>query len=110
MPIISIFLAGMIYSQALGMKLDPKLFVMPLCGVIFMIIGNYLPKCSQNVTMGIKISWTLKNEENWYATHRFAGKVWMIGGFVMMCAMFLPTPLSLIIFLLLKIIGLHKNN
>ena len=30
--------------------------------------------------MGIKIKWTLTNEENWNATHHFAGKVWFFGG------------------------------
>ena len=45
-----------------------------------MIIGNYLPKCKQNYTMGIKIPWTLDNEDNWNKTHRLAGFLWVIGG------------------------------
>ena len=98
-PMISIFVGCLIYSQALGMTIDPRMFVMPLCGVLFIVIGNYLPKCKQNSTVGIKIYWTLKNEENWHATHRFGGKVWVIGGFMILCSMFLPTPASLIVFL-----------
>ena len=42
-PMISIFVGCLIYSQALGMTIDPRMFVMPLCGVLFIVIGNYPP-------------------------------------------------------------------
>ena len=38
----------------------------------------------QSYTMGIKLPWTLNNEENWNKTHRFGGKVWVIGGVITM--------------------------
>ena len=50
---------------------------------MFIIIGNYLPKARQNYTIGIKIPWTLANEENWNRTHRLAGYLWMICGILM---------------------------
>lgn len=57
-------------------------------GLMFILIGNYLPKIRQNRTMGIKIKWALEDEENWNATHRFGGKVWVVCGFIcMMCAL-----------------------
>jgi uncharacterized membrane protein len=49
-------------------------------GVLFIIIGNYLPKCKQNYSLGIKIPWTLNSEENWNYTHRISGKLWVAGG------------------------------
>jgi len=48
--------------------------------VLFIVIGNYMPKCRQNYTMGIKLPWTLNDEENWNKTHRLAGKIWVAGG------------------------------
>ena len=60
-----------------------------LLGLIFIAIGNYLPKCKQNYTIGIKIPWTLASEENWNRTHRFAGWVWVGGGVVMLLSGFL---------------------
>ena len=51
-----------------------------LLGVIFIIIGNYLPKTKQTYTVGIRLPWTLDNEDNWNKTHRFAGFVWVVGG------------------------------
>ena len=53
-------------------------------GLLFAVIGNYMPKCKQNYTIGIKIPWTLNNEENWNKTHRFAGWLWTAGGIIMM--------------------------
>ena len=51
---------------------------------LFVAIGNYLPKCKQNYTMGIKLPWTLADENNWNRTHRFAGPIWVVCGLVIM--------------------------
>ena len=60
-------------------------------GALFVVIGNYLPKCKQSYTVGIKIPWTLNDEENWNKTHRLAGFLWVIGGVVIMATAFLGT-------------------
>ncbi len=52
-------------------------------GLLFIALGNYLPTILQNKTLGIKISWTLNNEQCWKLTHRFGGKVFVIAGFLM---------------------------
>jgi len=51
-----------------------------LMGLLFILIGNYLPKTKQSYTMGIKLPWTLASEENWNRTHRLAGFLWVLGG------------------------------
>ena len=43
-----------------------------------------MPKCRQNYTMGIKLPWTLADEDNWNRTHRMAGYVWTAGGILML--------------------------
>ncbi len=53
-------------------------------GLLFIAMGNYMPTISQNKTLGIKISWTLNNEQCWKLTHRFGGKVFVIAGFVLL--------------------------
>ena len=89
-PAISLFVNGIMYRAAFGQEFDMA-FVLPvLLGVMFIFIGNYLPKVKQNGTLGIKISWTLNNEENWNKTHRFGGKVWVVGGFLSLLSIFLP--------------------
>ena len=79
-PTISIFLGVMMYGQFIGKGLDVAFISIIFLGISFMIIGNLMPQCKQNYSVGIKIPWTLDNEENWNKTHRFAGKIWMIGG------------------------------
>ena len=79
-PICSVFANGAVYLYALEKNVNMALVVNILVGVLFLIIGNYLPKCRQNYTIGIKTPWTLDNEENWNKTHRFAGWCFLIGG------------------------------
>ena len=74
---------------------------------MFIIIGNYLPKARQNYTIGIKIPWTLANEENWNRTHRLAGYLWMICGILMIIislTRFVPTEWLVGIFLIMVLI------
>lgn len=93
-PVLSLFSGGMIYATALGKAPDVVQYSFLLFGLLFTALGNYLPKCKQSFTMGIKIKWTLANEENWYVTHRFAGKLWTVGGLVVMACTFLPMVVS----------------
>lgn len=79
-PVTSLLVVIASYGSALGWEMNISKYVMFGCGVLFMIIGNYLPKCKQNYTMGIKLPWTLDDEENWNCTHRFAGFLWVVGG------------------------------
>jgi len=89
-PLISIFANTIVYAVSLGVEFDAMTYTLLLIGLMFTVIGNYMPKCKQNFTMGIKIKWTLANEENWNATHRFAGRVWFICGILLMICAFLP--------------------
>lgn len=57
-----------------------QMIITMLLGVIFIIVGNYLPKTKQTYTVGIRIPWTLDNEDNWNKTHRLAGFIWVVGG------------------------------
>ncbi|MBR5460293.1 MAG: SdpI family protein, partial [Clostridia bacterium] len=66
-----------------------------IIAIAFIVIGNYMPKTRQNRTIGIKITWTFSSEANWNATHRMAGKLWMICGLVMLFSALLPLKLSL---------------
>ncbi|MBQ2974421.1 MAG: SdpI family protein [Clostridia bacterium] len=83
-PVISLIVSSVIYTHAMGISLDVSLVMLLLCGAMFIVIGNYLPKCKQNYTIGIKIPWTLNDEENWNYTHRVSGKIWVAGGIVIL--------------------------
>ena len=89
-PVVSLLVCGMMYAVSFGKNFPYASILMALIGLMFVMIGNYLPKCKQNHTIGIKVKWTLENEENWNATHRIAGKVWVLGGVLMMGCICLP--------------------
>ena len=88
-PIISLLCNSMVYATALGHKVSVEIIMPLFMGALFIVIGNYLPKCKQSYTMGIKLPWTLDDEENWNKTHRMAGFLWVIGGIVVMATAFL---------------------
>ena len=88
-PLLSLICNSLDYASAMGYKLDVSMFIPLFMGTLFIVIGNYLPKCKQSYTMGIKLPWTLDNEENWNKTHRFAGFLWVIGGIIMLITSFL---------------------
>ena len=116
-PVLSVLLHAIIYATALG-KDVPVETVMPIfMGLVFAIIGNYMPKCKQNYTIGIKIPWTLNSEENWNKTHRFAGRLWLICGLVIMLTgffggfwVFLPVCLVMVLVPILYSYILHRKG
>jgi len=88
-PVLSVVMHTFVYLIALGYGVRMEVVMPILIGLIFTIIGNYLPKCKQNYTIGIKIPWTLNNEENWNKTHRFAGWLWTACGLLVILTGFI---------------------
>jgi uncharacterized membrane protein len=89
-PLLSVMVNSLTYAISLGKEINVLFVVSLIMGALFVLIGNYLPKCQQNRIVGIRLKWTLENEANWNATHRFAGKVWVIGGILLMASSLLP--------------------
>lgn len=94
-PMISILCSTITFAYALGYDLHVEQVMPAVLGVLFIIIGNYLPKTKQSYTMGIKLPWTLHSEENWNKTHRLAGFLWVICGFVCVICGILRSPIGI---------------
>lgn len=116
-PVLSVLLHTVTYMTALGMEVRMERIMPVFIGLLFAIIGNYLPKCKQNYTIGIKIPWTLNSEENWNKTHRFAGRLWVICGIVIMLTgfiggfwVFLPIVLLMVIVPFVYSYLLHRKG
>ena len=104
MPVLSIVLHAVTYLTVLGVGVRIEMVMPIFMGLLFVIIGNYLPKCKQSYTIGIKIPWTLNNEENWNKTHRFAGWMWTFCGVAIMLTGFLGSFWILLTIALLMVI------
>ena len=91
-PVITLLYNGIarLVNTGAGMENLFMAFMYYGTGLLFMVIGNYLPKVKQNNTIGIRVIWTLQDEENWNATHRFSGKLWMASGILCMLCGFFP--------------------
>lgn len=60
---------------------NPGLIYIPL-GILFVALGNYFKVIQPNYFIGIRTPWTLESKEVWKLTHSLAGKLWIIGGFI----------------------------
>ena len=116
-PALSVVLHAVTYATALGYAVPIEVVMPVLIGLIFTIIGNYMPKCKQNYTIGIKIPWTLDKEENWNRTHRFAGWLWTFCGIAIMCTgffggfwVFLPITFLMVLAPIIYSYVLHKKG
>lgn len=104
-PVLSLLANSMVYASALGIDLGLNTIMFAATGLLFIFVGNYFPKYKHNYTLGIKVKWALESEENWNATHRFGGKVWVAGGLLMMLSVFLlPKAAAPIVFVVLLIL------
>lgn len=90
LPVIGIIVYTVTIFSSLGYDLPITTIGTLLVGVLFIVLGNYMPKAKQNYTIGIKLPWTLDDTENWNKTHRLAGFLWVIGGIVFLIGAFLP--------------------
>lgn len=90
-PSLNVVIHTIMYLYAFNYTPNIQLVICVLLGVLFILIGNYLPKCKQTYTLGIKLPWTLHDEENWNATHRLGGKLWVCGGIAMLFVGLLPS-------------------
>ncbi len=68
-----------------GSSLAGLLISVPL-GILFIILGNYMPRVRQNYFFGIRTPWALNDENNWQKTHRMGGFVFIIMGIVLIAA------------------------
>ena len=72
-PAVSLFVGISMYLSALGFAINVSRLGMVFVGLIFIVIGNYLPKCRHNYTVGIRLPWTLDNEDNLESHPPFRG-------------------------------------
>ncbi|MEG0411047.1 MAG: SdpI family protein [Erysipelotrichaceae bacterium] len=95
--VINVFLFAVflmtIYSAYYPNNLNITMLINLGMGAMFCVIGNQMPRFKHNYFIGIRSPWTLASEDVWFKTHRFAGKLWFIGGMIMMLCAFLDSKI-----------------
>jgi uncharacterized membrane protein len=99
---ISLLNCFMINSAETGnTKINGSLFAAGM-GLLWCLLGNYMYNIKSNYFIGIRLPWTLHDENNWKQTHRLAGKLWFGGGLLIILTAFV-LPQTIIIYLLISI-------
>jgi uncharacterized membrane protein len=65
-------------------------WILIVIGGMMVGLGNLLPKVPQNYFVGVRLPWTLSDEENWRRTHRAAGWCFSLGGLALALSGLLP--------------------
>jgi uncharacterized membrane protein len=88
-----------IHSTQVGSTGNEPKFIFVGIGILFAIIGNYMENIRPNYFAGLRLPWTLENEDNWRKTHHYASRIWFIGGIVIAVSSlllpFIPTIIIL---------------
>lgn len=96
MSVLALFIIHSVKSQTLS---SPSI-VFVLIGLLFMALGNYFKVIKQNYFLGIKTPWTLESEEVWKLTHIMAGKLWIVGGLlIVIFSLVLPEVVNFYFFI-----------
>ena len=82
---LTLFLQGFISAPVFGVEPRSELVLFAV-GLLFVVLGNVLPKSRPGFFVGIRTPWTIVSTDNWIATHRLGGKCFMAGGALMMLA------------------------
>lgn len=101
---LSLIVTPLTLLIALGREISVSLVALLMVGLLLLVTGNYLPKCRQNHTLGIRLPWTLRDEDNWNRTHRLAGPLCILAGVLFILCGFFPAilwPGAIAAFLLL---------
>lgn len=93
------YLYGIIIANSLGASIPVEKAVPGGISVLFIFLGNLMGKIRWNYFIGIRLPWTLANQDVWNKTHRFAGKLLVAAGFLgLMGILFPPVWTAIILF------------
>ena len=96
MSFIALFI---LYSSKSQTITNPNMLFI-LIGMLFTFLGNYMKTLKPNYFIGIKTPWTLENEEVWKSTHKLGGKLWFVGGLlIILLSLILDKNLNQILFI-----------
>lgn len=72
------------FRHALNYHINIGSVILPVIGLLFIVLGNYLPKTTPNYMVGIRLPETLHNSENWQKTNRLGGFTMVFAGFILL--------------------------
>ena len=82
MSVLALFIIYTAKNQSFA---NPSYLVL-IIGILYIIFGNYFKTIKANYFIGIRTPWTLESETVWKETHKLGGKIWFVGGIIVVLA------------------------
>ncbi len=90
-----------------SIPIDLSQLIFILLGVIMMILGNIMPKVKMNSMIGLRTTWSMKNEITWKKSQKFGGISFIIVGILIIITnLFTKSPISVFLSLAILIFSL----
>ena len=89
-PVLSVVLGSFMLLKPIGFDIDVFCIVGFVLSILFIVIGNYLPKTEPNSVVGTRAPWINKNPEVWNKTQRVSGIVLVLIGLINLFTCFFP--------------------
>lgn len=83
----------MALGSALGWWFDVSTVALVGIGLLFVLLGNLLPRARSTFIFGIRTPWTLSSETVWTSSHRVGGYLMVAAGILTVAAAFIA-PLA----------------
>lgn len=87
--------------------IDPSQLIFITLGIIIIILGNIMPKLKMNSMIGLRTTWSMKNEITWKKSQHFGGISFIIVGLLIIIAnLFIYPPISILLSLTILVASL----
>ena len=99
LPLFLSAISFMIVKSAVDIKVASINLLFAILGLLFVFLGNMMFSLKPNSFAGIKIPWTLANDDNWRVTHRLGGRIWVVAGLLLVGSTFVLSGSAVATFL-----------
>lgn len=80
------------------------IIISTIIGVLFILLGNILPKTKPNSFIGVRLSWCMDSDEHWHITNRNCGIAMVLSGICTVIAGLIVKNGTYVIYMILSLI------
>ena len=103
---LCVFLLTIMKHPATMKNKENMIFVIisTIIGVLFILLGNILPKTKPNSFIGVRLSWCMDSDEHWHITNRNCGIAMVLSGICTVIAGLIVKNGTYVIYMILSLI------
>lgn len=103
---LCVFLLTVMKHPATMKNKENMIFVIisTIIGVLFILLGNILPKTKPNSFIGVRLSWCMDSDEHWYIANRNCGIAMVLSGICTVIAGLIVRNGTYVIYMILSLI------